>query len=615
MLRNTLLTALIALCVFSGYGANNTKTWEEAKESGRAELTAYWYTSQPFIYENANGLTGIEYEIIELFRQYIYDTYGVKVDVKWIQPESFKSAFDLIALNNSSGMFAASAFSITEDRMEKVDFTEPYLSDISVLISNSTVPVVRSIEEFDSVFQNLTAITIEGTTYENDLKEINDSRRLDFKILYIPSIENVLDKVEGLEGSFGFIDLPIYLKEFKDNTTVGVKRQNFFTIKRKGLAFPLPKNSDWKEPFDEFLQSRAFKDEVVKIISKYLDYEVYSFVESIYGNPMDEITLLETEKELQRRDLSVKTEQIKEEEMLKNISIISALVILAFSLVIFQLYRKSRTTTNLLREQKSRISEQNEDIQKQKEQLEGRNNELNRLNEEKNNLINILAHDLRSPINNIHGLAHVLLLNEKHLNQEQNQLIHQISDSSKRLSAMITKVLDIDRIESNSVNLKEEDIDLDVFLNEIITEFQFDAKKKGITLYGTNHVKQKELVTDKFYLRQIIENLVSNALKFSPLDKSVHIEITGSEKAVQFSVQDEGPGLSEMDSQDLFKKYQKLSARPTAGEPSMGLGLSIVKKYVEIIGGDIQCQSDLGKGANFILTLRWNGEKFENRQT
>ena len=103
---------------------------------------------------------------------------------------------------------------------------------------------------------------------------------------------------------------------------------------------------------------------------------------------------------------------------------------------------------------------------------------------------------------------------------------------------------------------------------------------------------------------QIFDNLLSNALKYSPQNTKVCVELSSAGGKVRFSVCDEGPGLTEDDKQKLFGKFARLSAEPTGGEHSTGLGLSIVKKMVEMMGGEVRCESESGKGAAFIVELQ-----------
>lgn len=117
------------------------------------------------------------------------------------------------------------------------------------------------------------------------------------------------------------------------------------------------------------------------------------------------------------------------------------------------------------------------------------------------------------------------------------------------------------------------------------------------------HLHPIRLKVDETYFVQAFENVLSNAIKFSPLNAKVVVTARPSNDYYQLSITDEGPGLTEDDKKRLFHKYQKLSAQPTAGEKSTGLGLSIAKKYVEAMGGKIWCESEYGKGATFFLAF------------
>jgi signal transduction histidine kinase len=129
--------------------------------------------------------------------------------------------------------------------------------------------------------------------------------------------------------------------------------------------------------------------------------------------------------------------------------------------------------------------------------------------------------------------------------------------------------------------------------------------KKNIII--SRNIEEKVIVlADKNYVEQVLENLVSNAIKFSPFERTVFINLTSQNGKAISEVKDQGPGLSEDDKKKLFGKYQKLSAKPTGNEISTGLGLSIVKKFVEAMNGAIWCESELGKGASFFVEFKKN---------
>lgn len=579
-------------------------SWEQVQKSGKGDIIVYWYESRPFIYQNEEGqMEGIEVEIIQDFADYILDEYNYTLTIHWQSGGSFGQTYGQIKNQSTSGIFGISAFSITADRMKEVDFAPPFMSDISVLISHRDIPIVNSAREFDQIFSKLKAITIEETTYELDLKEIKEERALDFEIRYIPSEENILRKVDATDSSFGFIDLPIYLMEFHRNAALNVKRQNLYPKKREGYAFIYPKGSDWNQPMRAYFRSIRFKSKVEGITGKYLDNEVYQFIENIFLHANDEVMLLTKEKEIQHRELVGKSFEIERAKMFRNFLIGASTIVLISLIIIYSLYQKRAKVNLALNEQKEKIEKQRLDIEAQNLKLERRNQQLIVLNEEKNNLIKILAHDLRTPINHVHGLAQVFLLDNPTLPPDQSAIIYKIIDSAIRLNKMIGKILDIDAIENNRVNIILEEINLADLLAKTIHSFEKQAGKKEISLIWDKPPQDCTVNGDALYLTEIFENLLSNAIKFSPKGKPITITLNLLDNKAIVGVQDQGPGLTVEDQEKLFKKFQRLSAQPTDGEQSTGLGLSIVKKYVELMQGRVWCESEPRKGATFFVEL------------
>lgn len=241
-------------------------------------------------------------------------------------------------------------------------------------------------------------------------------------------------------------------------------------------------------------------------------------------------------------------------------------------------------------------------LELQNQEILSKNEELLNLNLEKNNLIGIVAHDLKSPLNQIKGLLSLVKMTGQ-VDQETSKYLGMMDQSVVRLNEMIAKILDVEAIESRKLNLKIESINLSEVLTAVADRYANDAAKKNITIHR-NIAADVFAQADKNYAEQVLENLVSNAIKFSPFDLCVAINLIRNEERAICEVKDQGPGLSEEDKKKLFGKYQKLSARPTGNEISTGLGLSIVKKFVEAMEGEIWCESELGKGASFLVSLK-----------
>ena len=265
-----------------------------------------------------------------------------------------------------------------------------------------------------------------------------------------------------------------------------------------------------------------------------------------------------------------------------------ALLFMILAIIAFRSYR-----------QKNKL---NQMIQEQKESAYKRNLKLKDINHEKNNLIRILSHDLRAPINNIKGLAMVYEMNEERkLTETEQHSIDLIKSESDRLLEMISKILNVESLEADERLPEMESICITQTSSDVRSRYKNTAKNKKIKIKLDAPDKQALVLADKIHLQQVIENLLSNALKFSDSGKEVLMKVQIHNGKVQLAIKDQGPGLTEDDKTKIFKKFQTLSAKPTGDEESTGLGLSIVKKYVEEMNGKIWYESVYGQGTTFYI--------------
>ncbi len=238
-----------------------------------------------------------------------------------------------------------------------------------------------------------------------------------------------------------------------------------------------------------------------------------------------------------------------------------------------------------------------------REQLLHRSEQMKALNDEKNELLGIVAHDLKNPLNGIRGIAEVLM-KDMTLTPEQTQEFYgSIYDSSEKMFTLIKNLLNVNAIERGGIKFDIQPIALAGILEHIVNDYRQRAQAKEITLHLDNQSVMP--IADETGLVQVLDNLISNAIKYSPNGKSIFIktEVTTVDETprVRVAVRDEGPGFSDDDKTKLFGKFARLSAKPTGGEHSTGLGLSIVKKMVEAMNGQVWCESEFGKGATFIV--------------
>jgi len=226
---------------------------------------------------------------------------------------------------------------------------------------------------------------------------------------------------------------------------------------------------------------------------------------------------------------------------------------------------------------------------------------LRELNDEKNEFMGIVAHDLRSPLGTINGFAELLLDDATMARPEVEDSARRIRDTATRMAEMVQNLLDANRIERGEMELKLAPTDLGALVASVVEAQRPRALAKSQTLRLESLTGPVPAVIDPSVTIQVIENLVSNAVKYSPPGKNIFVRLMQPAEAIRCEVQDEGPGLSAEDQKKLFGKFARLSAKPTGGEHSTGLGLSIVKKMVEAMNGRVWCESELGKGATFVV--------------
>ena len=226
--------------------------------------------------------------------------------------------------------------------------------------------------------------------------------------------------------------------------------------------------------------------------------------------------------------------------------------------------------------------------------------ELRRLNDEKNEFMGIAAHDLWSPLNAVKGYSE-MVLEDPALGKENVELVQKIHEATARIAEMVQNLLDANRIERGEMQLHLAPIDLAAGVAAVLETQHSRAAAKRQNIQLQNEAGSVTVLADATVLTQVIENLVSNAVKYSPPGKTIYVSLRRSSEGTRCEVQDEGPGLSAEDQKKLFGKFARLTAKPTGGEHSTGLGLSIVKKMVEAMNGRVWCESELGRGATFIV--------------
>ena len=330
----------------------------------------------------------------------------------------------------------------------------------------------------------------------------------------------------------------------------------------------------------------------------------------------DQLKLQINESQSNRENRLLLQDQLQRQEDLrkKSTQIYLLFILIGLLLVLLALFiknqRKIKKQNQLLTEinvsmelQQQEILEQKEKLTKQSEEIILKNIALQSINEEKDNLMGIVAHDLRTPLANIDGLGH-LIKEAGELNEEQIKYLKIAQTVSRESIKLINDLLVLNRIESGTYEKTKEKILVTELLQAIVQANGPAAQAKDIELeLSENYKKEGVLKTDSPALRRILENLLSNTNKFSFPKTKVKLTVNEEPFYYEFSVQDEGPGITEADQKNLFKKFTKLANKPTSGESSSGLGLSIVKGLTEQLKGEIRIESTLGTGSTFYLII------------
>ena len=236
--------------------------------------------------------------------------------------------------------------------------------------------------------------------------------------------------------------------------------------------------------------------------------------------------------------------------------------------------------------------------------------ELKQLAEDRDELLGILTHDLKNHLGGMDMSAQLLRDRTEALADPKLRLMAEnISHSSSQMLAFVKEFL-ANASADHGLIIKTESTSLNAAAARVVQQHQEAAKRKQLVFQTALEGNGALVQADPAALNQVLDNLVSNAVKFSPPGRQIRVAVCPlSAKYVECQVKDEGPGLSEDDKTRMFRRYGRLSARPTGGEPSTGLGLSIVKKLVLAMQGELACESSPGNGTTFAFRLpRSNGK-------
>jgi signal transduction histidine kinase len=297
---------------------------------------------------------------------------------------------------------------------------------------------------------------------------------------------------------------------------------------------------------------------------------------------------------------------ITRERSFRRVLVITVLLALLLATVLGFRYWERVLVERRLRQARDTLGEALEDAERARKRAE----EADRI---KTEMLGIAAHDLRNPMSSILGFADLIRSeNESLENAKRHAGI--IVNAAQRTLRLLTDLLESAALDTGRVELRLATLDFSELVGEAIERQRARALAKGqqIEFSGTHNALVR---ADADRLHQILDNLLSNAIKFSPKGSRIDVKVFNTESEVRVEVRDAGPGFREEDQVLLFKRFQRLSARPTAGESSTGLGLSIVRDLVQMHGGIVRAESaGDGRGSIFSVSLPHPGKPALSRR-
>jgi signal transduction histidine kinase len=271
------------------------------------------------------------------------------------------------------------------------------------------------------------------------------------------------------------------------------------------------------------------------------------------------------------------------------------------------------------------LQEQNQELRLAHLEIQEQNTQLKELNQEKTLILGMVSHDLKNPISAVQSLAEVMV-SDSLTNEQYKEFATVILHSTTRMYSLVKMFLESSRIENGRIDLHPTSFDCSILMQSVLRTYSILASQKNITLHFTPYHESTLIYVDEAATLQILDNLVSNAVKYTRRGGNVIMRVfpirsffsgtvlmredlerldsmTGRSHIshIRFEVIDEGPGLTEADKLSIFGKFARLSAQPTGGEDSTGLGLAVAKKLTELMGGRIWFESEEGEGARFIV--------------
>ncbi len=243
------------------------------------------------------------------------------------------------------------------------------------------------------------------------------------------------------------------------------------------------------------------------------------------------------------------------------------------------------------------------------EKLRLSNQELNRLNDIRSKFMSIAAHDLRQPLSAIQGFTSVLMMDRNTTNNAaggdaDQRALNNILKATDNMNMLMADLIDISRIESGQFSMDKQPFNFNALLNDVVALQNVGAQKKGIFLQKYEYPQEVTVVADRFRISQVVNNLIGNAIKFSPQGGRIEARFYVDGNRLIFKLSDNGPGVLHSEKDKIFQKFHQSDIDRNAKKQGWGLGLSIAQEIIQAHNGEIGVESaGLGQGSTFWFTI------------
>lgn len=229
--------------------------------------------------------------------------------------------------------------------------------------------------------------------------------------------------------------------------------------------------------------------------------------------------------------------------------------------------------------------------------------ELQQLKDEKYHLLKLINHDIRSPFNRLFALLQLFELESGELSDQQNEYLDSMYLSILSGLEMIQNLRDMRELDAGHVEITHSEVNVGAIVDSSIRTFSKQLELKKLEIKKDSPANEYLVVTDGYYLQRVVENILSNAIKFSKEGKVIDVVIMNEKSSLSIIVRDFGEGIKLDEEKMLFQKFKKLSSFATGGEGSLGLGLYNAMAFIKMMHGDIKLNRDVQPGTSFTISI------------